>query len=138
MKHFLLPAVLAGLGVCAFEQPCAAQMITTEERFQDLFVTAGYGTAFGAAFGAALLSFQDKPQDNLRFVAIGASVGFIGGSLLGTYVIFSPGIVSSDSRSPYAQLQAEDKAGVRIIPSFTGNGPLRLAHLESQWTLLRF
>ena len=95
MKRLFSCALALGFTLSALPHPCQAQMITTEERFQDLFVTAGYGTAFGAAFGAALLSFQAKPQDNLRFIAIGASVGFIGGSLLGTYVIFSPTLVSS-------------------------------------------
>ena len=67
-----------------------AQQVTTEKRFQDLFTTASYGTAFGAAMGAAVLSFQKKPDENLRFVAIGASIGFITGSLFGSYIVFSP------------------------------------------------
>ena len=67
-----------------------SQSVTTEQRFQDLFVTAGYGTAFGAAMGAAVLSFQKQPEENLRYVAIGASIGFITGSLFGSYVVFSP------------------------------------------------
>ena len=67
-----------------------SQVVTTEQRFQDLFVTAGYGTAFGAAMGAAVLSFQNQPEENLRFVAIGASIGFITGSIFGSYVVFSP------------------------------------------------
>ncbi len=67
-----------------------SQSVTTEQRFQDLFVTAGYGTAFGAAMGAAVLSFQKQPEENLRYVAIGASIGFITGSLFGSYIVFSP------------------------------------------------
>lgn len=76
-----------------------AQVISTEERFQDLFLSAGYGTAYGAAFGAALLSFQKQPQENLKFVAIGASVGFLTGSLLGSYIILSPSFSDSSSIS---------------------------------------
>jgi hypothetical protein len=68
-----------------------------EERFQDLFVTAGYCTAFGAALGTAMLAWTSEPAENLRYVAVGASMGFIGGSVLGTYVVFSPLVV--DSRS---------------------------------------
>ncbi len=70
----------------------------TEERFQDLFVTAGYCAAFGAALGTAMLAFQENPSENLRYVAMGASLGFIGGSALGTYIIFSPGL--SDTGEP--------------------------------------
>lgn len=72
-----------------------AQGQGTEERFHDLFVTAGYCTAFGAAVGASLLAFTDEPADNLRYVAMGASLGFLGGSILGTYVIFTPGLVEN-------------------------------------------
>jgi hypothetical protein len=68
--------------------PAAAQ--STEERFHDLFVTAGYCTAFGAALGAAFLSFEANPASKLQYVAVGASLGFIGGSILGSYIIFSP------------------------------------------------
>ena len=35
-----------------------------KQRFQDLFVTAGYGTAFGAAMGA-VLSFKISPKRTL-------------------------------------------------------------------------
>ena len=74
-----------------------AQQHSTEERFQDLFITAGYGAAFGAALGAAALSFKTSPENHLRYVAIGASLGFIGGSALGTYVIFSPMFVEKET-----------------------------------------
>ena len=112
-----------------------AQMVTTEEKFHDLFVTAGYGTAFGAAFGAALLSFQAKPQDNLRFVAVGASVGFIGGSLLGTYVIFAPAFAQTNSIP--TPMPLADRPSLRIVPSFDPDS-YRLAKIESQWTLFQF
>ena len=70
-----------------------------EELFQDVFVTAGYCTAFGAALGVAVVALHENPTDNLRYIAVGASLGFIGGSLLGTYVVFSPGLVDA-SQSP--------------------------------------
>lgn len=71
-------------------KPSQALAQSTEERFHDLFVTAGYSTAFGAALGAAFLSFTEQPSSKLRYVAVGASLGFIGGSLFGSYVVFSP------------------------------------------------
>jgi hypothetical protein len=73
----------------------AASATNTEEKFQDLFVTAGYCTGYGAAIGAAFLAFQDRPTDNLKFVAMGASLGFLGGSVLGSYIVFSPGFTEN-------------------------------------------
>lgn len=78
------------------------QAQSTEERFQDVFITAGYATAFGAALGAALLSFHDNPAEHLRYIAVGASLGFIGGSILGSYVVFSPMVMNEpvDAEAP--------------------------------------
>jgi hypothetical protein len=114
-----------------------AQMITTEERFQDLFVTAGYGAAFGAAFGAALLSFQPKPEKNLKYVAIGASVGFITGSLMGTYMIFTPVVANFDDAQTYA-LKNSDHQGLSISPIFDPSKGNQFAGVTGQWTMARF
>lgn len=74
---------------------------STEQQFHDLFVTAGYSTAFGAALGAAFIGLTSKPGENLHYVAIGASAGFITGSLLGTYIILSPSFASKNAE-PYS------------------------------------
>ncbi len=95
MKSAFLLAIL----ILSVSYSAQAQVVSTQERFQDLFTTAGYGTAFGAALGTAILPFQDNPEKNLRLVAIGASIGFIGGSLLGSYIVFSPGFSSSEGFS---------------------------------------
>lgn len=79
-----------------------AQMTNSQERFQDFFATAGYGTAFGAALGAATLPFQENPEKHLRSVAIGASLGFFSGSLLGSYVVFAPSLADQSGRSKLA------------------------------------
>ena len=88
MLKRLIPILIINFALLANSRQAAAQ--ATDERFQDLFVTAGYSTAFGAALGAAFLAFTDEPASQLRYVAMGASLGFIGGSILGTYIIFSP------------------------------------------------
>lgn len=75
---------------CTISQSQLLKAQSAEERFQDLFVTAGYSTAFGAALGAALLAFTPEPSRQLRYIAMGASLGFIGGSIMGTYIIFTP------------------------------------------------
>lgn len=135
MKRVLVATATAMASFAMFSNICNAQMITTEERFQDLFVTAGYGAAFGAAFGAALLSFQPKPDQNLRYVAIGASVGFIGGSILGTYMIVSPSISSGPQDMSN---WADNENTVRIQPSFDPNNHYRFTGLQGQWTVARF
>lgn len=135
MKRVLLATASAMASFAMFSNTCNAQMITTEERFQDLFVTAGYGAAFGAAFGAALLSFQPKPDQNLRYVAIGASVGFIGGSILGTYMIVSP----SFAAEPQDMSTWADKENtIRLQPSFDPDNSYRFTGLQGQWTVARF
>lgn len=69
-----------------------------ESGFQDMFVTAGYSAAAGAAIGAAALAFQDNPSRNLKFISIGASVGFVGGLLFGGWVALSPALAEGPSR----------------------------------------
>ncbi len=138
MKSIVPFTAAAVLVWSATSSPARAQMVSTEERFQDLFVTAGYGTAFGAAFGAALLSFQPRPDENLRFIAIGASVGFIGGSLLGSYVIFSPVFTSQSGERQSTALFAADRPGLRIVPDLDPTHSFRLNSLQGQWTMLQF
>ena len=130
-----LAMMLASLGL---PQTAAAQ--STEEKFQDLFVTAGYCTAFGAAVGAATLAFLETPTENLRNVAMGASLGFIGGSVLGSYIIFAPGIGSVDDRSESSLLAggASLPAGKIVLrPTFDAKkGGVK--SIESGVSLLQF
>ncbi len=96
-------------------QHALAEPSATEERFQDLFITAGYSTALGAGFGTALLAFTPNPSENLRYIAIGASIGFISGTALGTYLIFSP-IVASSNYSPLNIEKGLPQNGIVIRP----------------------
>lgn len=135
-----------------------AKAQTTEERFQDLFVTAGYATAFGAALGAAMLSFVPDPAGELRYVAYGASLGFIGGSLMGTYVIFSPMISMEQSPSIHNEAVADSdivtakstaapqlaanryqapRSGLVLTPVMDGKTG-RVESLSGTWTLATF
>jgi hypothetical protein len=96
-----------------------ARAQATEERFQDLFVTAGYCAAFGAALGTAMLAFTENPSENLRYVATGASLGFIGGSVLGGYIIFSPGIASNgETNTNTLAMGAIPDRGVVVHPVY--------------------
>ena len=115
-----------------------AQAQSTDERFQDLFVTAGYTTAFGAALGTALLAFTPAPSENLRFVYIGASLGFIGGSILGSYVIFAP--MLGDGQSLDTPSLADGRLpdqGVVVRPTWDPSTS-KFSAIESGMTLARF
>ena len=96
VRQSIVALAMIGSLFAATARSEAAQAQTVEERFQDLFVTAGYATAFGAAIGTAFLAFHEDPSAHLRYVAVGASLGFLGGSVLGSYIIFSP-MMSSDA-----------------------------------------
>lgn len=115
-----------------------AQSFSTQERFQDMFVTAGYGTAFGAAMGAALLSFQDEPDQSLRYVAVGASLGFIGGSLLGSYIVFSPVFqVEKERESQLPLALSQSKADFVFRPNIDPEKK-QISRLEGIWTIASF
>ncbi len=64
----------------------------TEKQFFDLFKTSGYATLYGAAIGTALLAFTESPGKNLRFIALGGSVGFLSGTAMGTYLMVRPSL----------------------------------------------
>jgi hypothetical protein len=78
----------ATIGFCGYSSLALAQAanVQAEDTFREVFVTAGYSSAFGALAGLAMLPlWPGKPMDNMRFVTWGASVGFLGGSLYAFY-----------------------------------------------------
>lgn len=108
-----------------------------DERFQDLFMTAGYTTALGAALGAAALTFKTRPENHLRYISIGASLGFIGGTALGSYMIFAP----------MAQVDGERATGLALTPLPTGKIVIRphistthpgFSAIEAGWKIAQF
>lgn len=90
-----LTALLVGLGLLPTKVSAETPL---EQGFQDMFVTAGYSAAAGAAIGAAVLILQDEPSKHLKFITIGASVGFLGGTLVGGWMAFSP--LLADNQTP--------------------------------------
>ncbi len=68
------------------------------DNFNSLFMTAGYSTLLGAALGAAVLTFNQHPRDNLRYIPIGASLGFFTGTVLGAYFIFFPSLTHGEKK----------------------------------------
>ena len=115
----------------------AAYAQSTEEKFQDLFVTAGYCTAFGAAVGTAILAWTEDPTANLRYVAMGASLGFLGGSVLGSYIIFSPGLTDNSRQATTSSLAQIPSRGVMIRPIYN-LVTKQISSLEAGMTLVNF
>lgn len=136
MQRFVL-ACLVTLAVLGLGAP-KAQAQSTEERFQDLFVTAGYATAFGAAVGVALLAWQDDPSANLKMVAVGASLGFLGGSVVGSYIIFSP-MLTDTGAGAGSTLTADaiPREGIVVRPTYDTRTKT-LTGVETGMTLATF
>ena len=130
---------LACLATVGMLRPSDGYGQSTEDRFHDLFVTAGYATAFGAALGAAALSFTAEPEQHLKYVAVGASLGFIGGSAMGTYIIFSPiftGATNDDANTAPRALTKIPAKGLLIQPTFAADW--KLASVATGMTVMRF
>jgi len=138
IKHVILALVLVVTAFTAVGRSASAQ--TTEDRFHDLFITAGYSTAFGAALGAAILSFSDEPATDLRYVAMGASLGFIGGSVLGAYMIFAPMIAATDEPvgSTLTAQETSKKDRAIVIRPVYSTASSRFTQVEAGMTLFRF
>ena len=113
------------------------QAQSTEERFHDLFITAGYSTAFGAALGAAFLSFTADPASKLRYVAVGASIGFIGGSAFGSYIVFSPMFVENSETTPDMLLSDNRRADFSIRPTYDTDAK-SISGLAGSWRIAEF
>ena len=81
---FLVFFLLSSYQARSLESQISAQ------KFEQVFTTAGYSTALGAAMGTAILGLSKNPRKHLNYIVLGASVGFISGSLLGGYFAFAP------------------------------------------------
>lgn len=51
-------------------------------------ITSTYGVIAGSLIGFGSLAFYETPRDNLRNVAIGASLGLYTGILIGVYAVY--------------------------------------------------
>ncbi|MCX6124758.1 MAG: hypothetical protein NTV34_08415 [Proteobacteria bacterium] len=112
-----------------------------EQKYQDVFVSAGYATAMGAAVGAAILVFQEDPTDHLRYVALGASIGFFAGTAFGTYVAVAPAFASNHEgtvpgRPDYLAAGASERQ--LILQPVLHSNTWRLNGLEAGMILAKF
>ena len=108
-----------------------------EGKFQDVFVTAGYSAAAGAAIGAALLTFQDEPTRHLKFISVGASLGFLGGTLAGTWLTIAPAFVDSTAPMP-TQLAQNTKPHTLVIRPWFDVTKNTVTSLEAGAVLAKF
>lgn len=95
LKNAWLVTIVCLITVLGHSHSAAAASMTLEQKYQDVFVSAGYSTALGAAVGGALLAFKEEPSEHLRYIAIGASIGFFAGTAFGTYMVVAPSFAAS-------------------------------------------
>ena len=57
-----------------------------KQSFHNIFTVAGYSSALCAGVGAAIIGLSKQPSEHFNYITIGASVGFIGGVALGTFM----------------------------------------------------
>lgn len=99
-KFKLLCFVSLALAFATFTTPTRANVSVDPHKMHDLIVIAGYSTALGAAVGAAMLAFTEKPSKNFSYLYRGAAIGFLGGALIGSYVVFSPLLMPEPYSAP--------------------------------------
>jgi hypothetical protein len=107
-----------------------------EGRFQDMFVTAGYSAAAGAAVGAAVLTLQDNPARHLKFISIGASLGFLGGTVFGGWMALAPILV--DNSEPLAPAMVGAKPSQIILRPWIDISSQSLKGVEAGAVLAQF
>lgn len=133
-SQWLKSCTLALVMFFAFAKTGQAQ--TYEEKFQDIFITAGYATAFGAALGAASLGLS-RNTEKLDNIAIGASLGFIGGAVMGMYIVFSP-VMVEDQHSHQDLLAHNMNREKLYIRPYVNQDTGKVSGLAGAWTVTSF
>jgi hypothetical protein len=108
-----------------------------EGRFQDAFVTAGYSAAAGAAIGAALLTFQESPMEHLKYISMGASIGFLTGTALGGWIAIAPVFVEN-GKPTSDHLAGRGKMGQVIFRPWIETNKNSLRGFEAGTTIASF
>lgn len=96
---------------------------TIRENFNGILLTAAYSTVIGGAVGAAALAFEKAPKQKLRYIPVGAAIGFLSGTLLGTYIVFVPSFGKSNEGK---KTDYDDLEGFSQLPIIS-NAPSVLA-----------
>lgn len=89
---------LALFMVSSFSRPLKAESVDTERLFKDVFITAGYTALLGGLLGTSAMFMSSDPlSTHIRWVGVGASLGFFGGTILGSYLAFGPLFLAQNS-----------------------------------------
>lgn len=100
---------------------------------REFIMSCTYGVLAGTLVGAASLAFTDKPGENLKTVARGASLGLYTGIMLGLYVIYIVPSMEEEPEDPVARLER-----LPFVVSLTFDRDDQPDGLKADWTLLRF
>ena len=87
--------------------PQVTQRVTSSYSLKDFFFTSLYGTLLGSIVGTVTMGFDVNENQNPRRIAVGASLGFYGGILVGLYSLYSDqksSRLQSIEASPYSFL----------------------------------
>lgn len=109
MSLFSCFIIMLGLSTQSFAQEGGVK--TSSSEFQEVFTVAGYSALIGAGVGTAALVFSKNPSENARYVAIGASVGFVAGCLFGGYLVIAPSFNEESKARSSATLDSVDIKG---------------------------
>jgi|LakMenEpi03Aug12_release.lakeMendotaPanAssembly.Ray.scaffolds.fasta_scaffold32100_7 hypothetical protein len=135
IKALRIVCLILSVKLAIFSTPAAAET-PLEDGFQDMFVTAGYSAAAGAAIGAAVLTLQDNPGKHLKFISIGASIGFLSGTLFGGWMALAPLLV--DNSSPVLLPPFANQAAPVVVRPLIDANAFSLAGVEAGAVLARF
>ncbi len=108
-----------------FSHQIKAEEVQTTQLFKEIFITAGYTTLLGGLMGTAAMFMSSRhPKKNMRWIGIGASVGFFSGTALGTYLSFGPLFVVEKATSIPALINiAHNDLSVKVPFISTGYLP---------------
>ena len=84
-KIFLLLTLFFGSLNSVWAQNQGGAKVTNLKPF---LITSTYGVMAGTLIGFGSLAFVETPRDNLRNVAVGASLGLYTGILMGIYAVY--------------------------------------------------
>jgi len=137
MNHQLARVVTSLVILLSIYAPPSKADTELEGKFEDVFVTAGYSAAAGAAIGAALLTFQDEPIKHLKFISMGASLGFLGGTFAGSWLAIAPAFVDNSAPMP-TQLAQNTKPHTLVIRPWFDVTKNTVTSLEAGAVLAKF
>ncbi|MDE3269706.1 MAG: hypothetical protein OYH77_05425 [Pseudomonadota bacterium] len=143
LRLLLVGVVSTGLSVALVAGKARAEVVVDPHKMHDLIVIAGYSTAIGAAVGAAMLAFTDKPGKHISYLYRGAAIGFLGGALVGSYVVFSPLLMpepnysSTDMSERLNYVPDPQLLGAKLVISPVLSG-LELREVAAKFTLAQF